>query len=268
VGTNWKVTTSENVLLADFVMIASGGNINMWQALDALDIELIAPVPSLFTFDAEHPLLNNHSGLSFENALVSIPKLKQSAKGPLLITHRGLSGPGILKLSAWAARELYELDYQFDIVVNWCGFDNKEAEKMMKAERELYPKKYPAKNPMFDIPRRFWSKMCEMTGISDERNWAETGKKQLNPLLDMCCGTTIQVNGKSTFKEEFVTAGGIDLAEMDLNTFGIQKLPGLYAAGEVLNIDAVTGGFNFQAAWTGAEIAAQGISAQLNPSMA
>jgi predicted Rossmann fold flavoprotein len=231
----------------------------MWSILKKLSIGIVPPVPSLFTFNIEHDLLADHAGLSFENAIVQIPKIDVSESGPLLITHRGLSGPVVLKVSAWAARKLSKLNYKFELKINWIGMDKKDVLKELKKIQTEKPKQYVIKHSMFNIPKRFWIRICRLSGINDYRNWAETGKKQLNPLIDMICESSLTVVGKSTFKEEFVTAGGIELDDIDLKTFELKQIEELYAAGEVLNIDAVTGGFNFQAAWTSGYLAGRNI---------
>jgi predicted Rossmann fold flavoprotein len=194
-------------------------------------------------------------------ASVKVKKSKLEAAGPLLITHWGMSGPGILRLSAWGARELAEKKYQFAIQVNWLHestFEN--ALDSLKEIKENHAKKLVSKYAHFELPKRLWENLVKAAGISEDTKWADMSKKQLNALGEQLTNGEFHVNGKSTFKEEFVTAGGIDLKEVNFKTMESKILPNVYFAGEILNIDAITGGFNFQNAWTGGFIVAENIS--------
>ena len=255
----WAVETASESVLTDYLVIGTGGNVLMWNELKKLDIELIPPVPSLFTFNATHKLIDGLSGLSFENAKISISKTEFHDVGPILITHRGISGPAVLKLSAWAARELHNMNYNFQVRINWLGLHAEDVVKVFRSVQEEKPKAYVISQPTFDVPKRMWRRICELCEIDDHRNWAETGKKQINRLIEMLLNFELDISGKSTFKEEFVTAGGVELSQIRPSTFEFIDHPNLYAAGEVLNIDAVTGGFNFQAAWTGGYLAGKDI---------
>jgi hypothetical protein len=251
----WKIISEEKTILADKLIIATGSNPRIWQQLAKLGHTIIKPVPSLFTFNIKDKRIKNLLGISLPNAHIQIKNSKLEAIGPLLITHWGMSGPAILKLSAWGARELADLKYEFTITVNWINREKKlvtEAIRQLKAENA---KKLVVKYAQFDLPARLWQRLVAAANISDDKRWADLNKHQMQALAKQLQSADFQVNGKSTFKEEFVTAGGIDLREVNFKTFESKLLPGLYFAGEVLNIDAITGGFNFQAAWTGGWIA-------------
>jgi len=224
--------------------------------LQEIGHQTIAPVPSLFTFNIKDERIKDLAGLSVPNALVKVTGTKLEASGPLLITHWGLSGPGVLKLSAWGARILNEKQYDFNLQVNWLGKINyNEAAQQLAKIKEENRLRLVIKYPQFDLPRRLWQRMISAAGIEEDRKWADLAKKQFNKLVTELTQGTYAVKGKSTFKDEFVTAGGVLLKEVDFKTFKSKNLPNLFFAGEVLNIDAVTGGFNFQAAWTGGWLA-------------
>ncbi len=242
----------EKKLEFDKVMIASGSSKVMWDKLSTLGLEIVRPVPSLFTFNIKNSLLNQLMGLSLQDVHIKILGTKLNSNGPLLITHWGLSGPAVLKLSAWGARKLNELQYDFQIQINFTGASkHEEVKKQLLAIRNNQKVMNIAQ---FNIPKRLWKYLVTEADIPPERTWNEFGKKQAGSLATIITQSTYNVKGKSTFKEEFVTAGGIDLKEIDFKKFESKKFPGLFFAGEVLNIDAITGGFNFQAAWTGGYI--------------
>lgn len=193
-------------------------------------------------------------------ASVKVKGTKLEAAGPLLITHWGMSGPAILRVSAWGARELFDKSYQFTLQVNWLNdVDTEECEDQLKELRQENAKKTVTKFSPYDFPNRLWQSLVNAAGIQPETRWADLSKAQLQALAQQLTNCQFQVNGKSTFKEEFVTAGGVDLKEVNFKTMESKILPDLYFTGEVLNIDAITGGFNFQNAWTGGYIAAQSI---------
>jgi hypothetical protein len=232
----------------------------MWELLHHLGHTLIEPVPSLFTFNIKDPRIKDLMGLSAV-ATVKVKKSKLQAAGPLLITHWGMSGPGILRLSAWGARELAEKKYQFAIQVNWLHeLTFEDALDSLKEIKEDHGKKLVSKYAHFELPKRLWENLVKASGISEDIKWADMSKKQLNALGEQLTNGEFHVNGKSTFKEEFVTAGGIDLKEVNFKTMESKILPHVYFAGEILNIDAITGGFNFQNAWTGGFIVAEHIT--------
>jgi predicted Rossmann fold flavoprotein len=200
-------------------------------------------------------------GIVVENAAVKIIGSKLQETGPLLITHWGMSGPCILKLSAWGAKELAACNYNFTIMVNWLPAFNEQTlkERFQQVRFEHAAQKIVNRNP-FALPHRLWQYLLQQTGINENIRWADLPAKEQNKLIKNCCSQEFLVSGKTTFKEEFVTAGGVDLAEVDYNTMQSKIAPNLYFAGEVLNIDGVTGGFNFQSAWTTGFIAAKSIA--------
>jgi predicted Rossmann fold flavoprotein len=259
----WQLTTSKDeVLTADIVFIATGSALRMWDMLRHLGYRITEPAPSLFTFHIRDPRINGLQGISAECATVRVLDTKLEASGPLLITHWGLSGPAILKLSAWGARILKDQKYNFQIAVNWTGsMTTPEAIDFLKKHKEEFPKRSVIGKPLFKLSTRLWESLCRHAGFSDKEpiNWADITKKDMERLATALTQSVFQVTGKSTFKDEFVTCGGIELDQIDLKTFKSKLHPDLFFAGEVLNIDAVTGGFNFQAAWTGAWIAAQNV---------
>ncbi|MFD2908390.1 NAD(P)/FAD-dependent oxidoreductase [Flavobacterium ardleyense] len=260
--THWKVTTTQDVFTCENLVMATGSNPKIWELLQNLGHSIEEPVPSLFTFNVKDVRIKELMGISTP-ATVKVKKSKLEASGPLLITHWGLSGPGILRLSAWGARELADKKYHFAIMVNWLNetsFD--EAIEALKESKEENAKKSVLKYPQFELPKRLWENLVKAAGITEEVKWADLNKNQLNALTEQLTNGEYQVNGKSTFKEEFVTAGGIQLKEVNFKTMESKLLPNLYFAGEILNIDAITGGFNFQNAWTGGFIVAESIAKQ------
>ncbi len=253
----WQIDIGKNTYLqADKLMIATGSNPKIWQLLENLGHTIVEPVPSLFTFNIKDPRIEDLAGLAVKNATVTIPNSKLQASGPLLITHWGMSGPGILKLSAWGARILNEWNYKFQININWLGDLNVEntIQELQKLKNQI-PGKQVIANAQFQIPIRLWKRLIAATVIQDSVRWGDLSNKLINKIAIQLTQCSFEVNGKSTFKEEFVTAGGVDLKEVNFKKFESKFHPNLFFAGEVLNIDAVTGGFNFQAAWTGGWIA-------------
>ncbi len=235
------------------VLYATGGspNITGYSILQSLDIQINKPVPSLFTFNLAANSIIELAGLSVPNAKVKIVGTKLENQGPLLITHWGFSGPAILKLSAWAALELAQCNYHFNILVNWVNDLNyNELTIEIDKIKTTNPKKVIQSNQMFGLPSRLWVWLCELAEIDNKLLWLDISNKKKNKLLENLQNCTFEINGKSTFKEEFVTCGGVKLAEIKPETLEAIKVPGLFFSGEVLDIDAVTGGYNFQAAWT------------------
>lgn len=256
---HWKVETNKETFLAGNIVMATGSNPKMWDMLVSLGHSIVPPVPSLFTFNINDARIKDLMGVS-ALASVKVKGTKLEASGPLLITHWGMSGPGILRLSAWGARELFDKNYQFTLQVNWLNdVDAEDCEETLKTLKQEQAKKTVSKRSPFDFPNRLWESMVNAAGISAETRWADLSKQQLQALVNQLVNAEFQVNGKSTFKEEFVTAGGVDLKEVNFKTMESKLLPNLYFTGEVLNIDAITGGFNFQNAWTGGFIAAEAI---------
>ena len=190
-------------------------------------------------------------GTSFSEVNIRITGTKLEEAGPMLITHWGLSGPAVLKLSAWGARELAEKNYHFHILVNYLGKEsNAEVRQWFDQQKQDHPKRKVLNYPPGELTRRFWEQLCKYCEIAEEDNFGEITKKQVNKLTEELTQGLYEVKGKSTFKEEFVTSGGVALSEVDLKTFEARNFPNLYLAGEVLDIDALTGGFNFQACWS------------------
>jgi len=246
----WKVETQNDQFISKKLILATGSNPKMWDMIQGFGHSIIAPVPSLFTFNIKDSRIKELPGVS---ALVSV-KVKDSkltSTGPLLITHWGMSGPAILKLSAWGARFLFDRNYQFNIYVNWLNdVDTENAISILKELKQEHSKKAVSKKSPFEFPNRLWESLVLASGIEAETKWADLSKNQLQSLANQLTNATFNVNGKSTFKEEFVTAGGIDLKEINFKTMESKLHPNLYFAGEIVNIDAITGGFNFQNAWT------------------
>ena len=261
-GQDWKVMTAGgDAFFAKAILVAAGRSAAVWDLLRHLGHTVVPPVPSLFTFNIADPRVDGLAGLVAPNARVQIAGTKWSADGPVLVTHWGLSGPGILKLSAWAARELHERSYRFEIEVNWWGNTETEdiRQQFLRSRQEQARKLVRNANPS-PLPQRLWERLTIAAGIGDQQRWADLGNRQLQELAEQNGRCLFSVGGKSTFKEEFVTAGGVALDEVDFKTFESKIHRGLFLAGEVLDIDAVTGGFNFQAAWTGGWIAGKAMA--------
>ncbi len=256
----WKISTNQDVFSCQKVIMTTGSNPKIWEMLQDLGHSIVPPVPSLFTFNIKDVRIKDLMGVA-TNASVKVKNSKLNATGPLLITHWGMSGPGILRLSAWGARELAEKKYHFAIQVNWIpGYSFDEIVEELKTMKEVNAKKLVSKYAQFNLPKRLWESLTKAASISEETKWGDVNKKQMHLLAEQLTNGEFQVNGKSTFKEEFVTAGGIDLKEVNFKTMESKILPNLYFAGEILNIDAITGGFNFQNAWTDGFIAANAIA--------
>ena len=247
----WHVHTKNQVYDAHKVIVATGSSTATWNVLKDLGLELTKLVPSLFTFNIKDARLQDLQGISFDKVQVKVTGTKLEESGPLLITHWGLSGPAILKLSARGAYELAEKDYQFDILINLTGtLKPDEIRTRIKEYSESNPKRRIRNYPLFDVPKRFWERIVDYCGIDSDTPFMELSKKLMNKLVEELGQGRYEVNGKSTFKEEFVTAGGVKLSEVDMGSFECKRYPNLYLAGEVLDIDALTGGFNFQACWS------------------
>lgn len=258
-GEHWKIETKQQHFLCEKIVMATGSNPKIWEMLQGLGHSIVSPVPSLFTFNIKDQRIKELPGVS---AMVSVKvkDTKLASTGPLLITHWGMSGPAILKLSAWGARVLAEKNYQFTIFVNWLNdMDLVEAENTLRSLKQEHAKKTVSKKSPFEFPNRLWESLVFAAGINNETKWADLSKTQLQALALSLTESKFQVNGKSTFKEEFVTAGGIDLREINFKTMESKFQENLFFAGEIVNIDAITGGFNFQNAWTAGYIAAASI---------
>ena len=257
----YKIHTTDQNYSADYVVFSTGSSPKAFKLLEKLGHQIIAPVPSLFTFNIKNEILKDLMGTSFQYVDIEIPKLNLEESGSLLITHWGLSGPAILKLSAWGARELAALKYQFEIIVNFIGTTSEDTLEIFRNFKENEPKKSIGQAKIFDITNRFWQRILFVSGIDTAKQLANINNKEMQKIIENLCCCRMNVTGKSTFKEEFVTAGGVDLKEMDFKTMRSKKLPNFYISGEVLNIDAVTGGFNFQACWSEGWLIAQDLNA-------
>ena len=258
-GDYWKVQAQNETFVAPTLVMATGSNPKMWDMLAEMGHTIVPPVPSLFTFNIKDPRIKDLMGLSCL-ASVKVKGTKLEATGPLLITHWGMSGPGILRLSAWGARDLFAKNYQFVLEVNWLNdMTTGECLDRLKELKQEQAKRTVAKRAPFEMPNRLWDSLVNAAGISDTVRWADLTRAQLESLAQQLTQGRFSVNGKSTFKEEFVTAGGVSLKEIDFKTMQSRIQEGLYFAGEILDIDAITGGFNFQNAWTGGFIAAEAI---------
>ncbi len=251
---------------ADFVCIACGGypKATMFQWLQQLGHTIELPVPSLFTFNMPGNDITQLMGVSVGHVKVKIAGSKLAEEGPLLITHWGLSGPAVLKLSAWGARELADLQYHFSILINWLGTETEQVlrDRWSKLRTTHAAQKISNRNP-FGLPERLWLYLLQQSNISPDIRWGDLPAKEQNKLINNLTAQELTVQGKTTFKEEFVTCGGIKLGEINAITMESKLVKGLYFAGEVMDVDGVTGGFNFQHAWTSGFIAARSIAQRL-----
>ncbi|MEZ4876395.1 MAG: NAD(P)/FAD-dependent oxidoreductase [Flavobacterium sp.] len=255
----WKVETHHESYLCQQLVMTTGSNPKVWDMLQELGHTIVPPVASLFTFNIKDARIKDLMGIA-SLAQVTVKDSKLDATGPLLITHWGMSGPGILRLSAWGARILAERNYQFSILVNWLPETTpEEAATLLKDLKLEHAKKVVSKKSPLALPNRLWESLVIASGIAEDTKWADLSKLQLQQLAAQLTAGEYKVNGKSTFKEEFVTAGGIDLKEINFKTMQSKLHDGLYFAGEIVNIDAITGGFNFQNAWTSGFIVASSI---------
>jgi len=256
----WKLDTNKGELFCKSVILTTGGQpkISGFQLLEGLDLAIIPPLPSLFTFNMPEEPVKELMGIVVENAIVKVAGEKWVSAGPLLITHWGMSGPAVLKCSAFGARILADKEYRSEISVNWTGGEKPEKIRAAFASFAGSSKKM-SNTPLFAIKTRLWTYLLGKAGIPEDKIWSEAGPKQLNRLTEVLFSDSYRMQGKTTFKEEFVTAGGIDLNEIDVRTMQSKKYPGLFFAGEVMDIDGITGGYNFQAAWTTAFIAGKSV---------
>ena len=259
----WVTLTDGSTARCDRLLLATGGNKSSagLEIARALGHTIEPPVPSLFTFHIDDARLIGLSGVSVENVAVSVPGTKLKESGPLLITHWGLSGPAILKLSAWGARELAACSYEFKLLVNFTPGQNRDSLIRMFADaRVAHPKKQLGNWNPLGLPQRFWERMLETVKIAPATQWAGVPAASLAALAAQLTGAEFAVVGKSMNKEEFVTCGGVRLSEVEFKTMESKLCPGLHFAGEVLDIDGVTGGFNFQSAWTTGWLAGQAMA--------
>jgi hypothetical protein len=257
-NSQWELQTKTDRFTCDNLVIAAGSSPKMWEMMSGLDHRVVDAVPSLFTFNLKEKSITELAGVALE-ASVEIPELKLESQGPLLITHWGFSGPAVLKMSAWGARELNASGYKFNVVINWLNYiSNEECLSTLFSKRKK-SRKIIGNDCPFDLPKRLWKYVTTSINM-EEKKYADCSNLELQNLSTVLTACVFQVDGKSTFKEEFVTAGGVDLKEINFKNFASKKQDDLYLAGELLNIDAITGGFNFQNAWTGGWLIAQAIA--------
>ena len=259
IRTGCKIESLEQLAEYDFKVITTGGGTASMAGVPTIDA-----VPSLFTFSIEDEALRSLMGTVVEDATASIPGTKYRSTGPLLITHWGMSGPAILKLSSYAARDLHEHNYQMPLAVNWTSRKEPEIQQELHEIIARHPQKQIGTIRPFNLPTRLWDYLVQKTlGERAQNRWQNLNQKELNRLTNALCNDQYQIAGRAAFKDEFVTCGGIDLASINQNTLESKTLPQLYFAGEVLDVDGVTGGFNFQAAWTTAYCVAMAINQQV-----
>ena len=256
----WLINTDKQDFNSPKILVATGSNQKIWNLMNQLNHTIVKPVASLFSFDIKDSRIKSIPGVVVEDVIINVVNSKLSSDGPLLITHKGMSAPSILKLSAFGALEFESLNYQFDISINFVKLSYLDCLSKLKLIKNKMSKKMVVNTPDFGIPKRLWKELVNYSQIDSKLIWAELNKNQLNLLSVQLTSSIFKVNGKSTFKEEFVTAGGIDLKEINFKTFESKIHNNLFFAGEILNIDAITGGYNFQNAWTGGYVASKSIS--------
>ncbi|MES2629560.1 MAG: NAD(P)/FAD-dependent oxidoreductase [Bacteroidota bacterium] len=258
-GDSWILKTNRGEFSASKLVVATGSSPQVWKSLEQLEIAVVRPVPSLFTFNCTDPLIKDLQGISLPQVDVLIAKGKLEASGPFLITHWGFSGPAILRLSAWGARFLEQEGYNFDLQLNLLPqFDESDTITELKELRLSESKKKIGTYARFALPAKLWQSLVQKHNLS-EKNWADLNNRDIELLAESIHRLVVKIRGKSTFKEEFVTSGGVRLKDIDFKTMEHKMVSNLYFAGEVLDIDAITGGFNFQAAWTTGYIAASSL---------
>lgn len=255
----FKLETQTTIFYCKKLVIATGSNPKIWNVLEEMGHSISQAVPSLFTFNIKDGRINDIPGVVAQNVSIKITGTDLFSEGPLLITHVGMSAPAILKLSAYGAIELAQRDYKFEIEINFIKQTFEDCMDHLKDFKLTFAKKTVLKSAQFELPKRLWQQLVLASDISEDVRWAELNKQQLENLSAQLTSAIFNVDGKSTFKEEFVTAGGVDLKEINFKTFESKLHKNLYFAGEVINVDAVTGGFNFQNAWTGAYLVSKAI---------
>ena len=257
---DFSIETSQGIIECKKLVVATGSNTKVWKLLENLGHTIVQPVPSLFTFDIKDKRIKDIPGVVAKDVEVNVIGADLVSEGPLLITHVGMSAPAILKLSAFGAVELAKHNYDFRIEVNFIRKESEDCLELLKDFKQELARKTVVNATQFDLPKRLWRQLVLASNINETERWADINKQQLEALSSQLTKATFHVTGKSTFKEEFVTAGGVDLKEVNFKTFESKRIPNMYFAGEVINVDAVTGGFNFQNAWTGAYIVSQSIA--------
>ena len=262
-GDSWLVTTKEQQFVCDAVVMAAGSSKKVWELSKVLRHSIISPVPSLFTFNIKDFRIKDLLGISVPNATVQLEDTNLEASGPLLITHWGMSGPAILKLSAFGARVLAKKNYEYKVQVDWLSRPtHKIVNVLLNLKKKHSKKQVIVRSPFEEIPKRLWERFVLASKIKTTFNWADVSHDQIDALANQLTKSVFTAKGKSTFKEEFVTAGGVDLKEINFKNFESKLQNNLFFVGEVLNIDAVTGGFNFQNAWTGGWLCAKALASR------
>ena len=260
---SWLVITKKQQFVCDAVVMAAGSSKKVWELSKALRHSIISPVPSLFTFNIKDNRIKDLLGISVPNATVQLEDTNLEASGPLLITHWGMSGPAILKLSAFGARVLAEKNYEYQVQVDWLSRPtHKIVNVLLNLKKKHSKKQVIVRSPFEEIPKRLWERFVLATTVKTTFNWADVSHDQIDALANQLTKSIFTAKGKSTFKEEFVTAGGVDLKEINFKNFESKLQNNLFFVGEVLNIDAVTGGFNFQNAWTGGWLCAKALASR------
>lgn len=258
---HFRLKTSKEELFADAIICCIGGHnkVDSYNIIKNMGHTIDTPIPSLFTINLPNDDIKKElQGVAVQKAEVKIAGTKLNYNGPVLITHWGLSGPAVLKLSAFAAHEFHQANYNSEILVNWVyPLKPNEVEAELKSIQKGKHKALPYNTPLFNLPKRLWEYLCFQSEIDNTKPWAELSNKLLNKLCEKLCNSNYKMEGKTTFKEEFVSCGGVNLKEVNFKTMQSKLIPGLYFCGEVLNIDGITGGFNFQNAWSTAWICAQ-----------
>jgi predicted Rossmann fold flavoprotein len=255
-------TATHDQYLTRKILLAPGGSpqVESYAWIAALGHPIVDPIPSLFTFNDADKKFKDLMGIAVQHADIKIQGTKFMESGPVLITHWGLSGPAVIKLSAWAAAHLHQQHYKFDVRVNWIRVKEDVCRQQLLDNKLASPKQKIFSHPMYALPHRLWQRLCELSEINVSRIWNDVSLRDVNRLVENLVNSVFHISGKTTFKEEFVTCGGVDLKDVDLDTMESKLTKNVYFAGEVLNIDGETGGFNFQAAWTTAFIAAKAIA--------
>ncbi len=259
--TRWEVITDTMEFSSNSIVLATGGNVawSHYQWLNTLPIDFIKPYPSLFTFKIDDRDLQSLSGVSVEAGSVKLIGYENSFEGPILITHWGLSGPAILKSSAWAAQWIFEKNYRFDVLISWVSQEENQFRQYFNNLLETNSKKKITNLPI-EIPKRLWDFILYKAGQNAEQSIFELSKNQKNKLVELLVKMPFYVTGKTTFKEEFVTAGGISQNSVQPKSLELKNCPGVFVCGELLDVDGITGGFNFQAAWSSANLVAHSIA--------
>lgn len=253
----FEIVTLNQKFTSKNLILSCSTNAIILNQIEKLNIKVNPTFPSLFSFNTKNLLLKELAGITLQNCSAQIEHTKIKTDGNILITHTGITGPCVLKLSAYGAKELFDKNYNCIIFINWINKSINEAEEMLLDLKNSYANKKISNTKIAELPNRFWQSLLSVSNISTEKNWGDINKKEIQRIAQQLTQFELKINGKSTNKEEFVTAGGVCLSGINLKTMQSKIYPNLYFTGEILDIDAVTGGFNFQAAWTTAYLVAQ-----------